>query len=89
MIRLADAQLEPQSGMIRLADAQLEPQSGMIRLADAQFEVPTGVGAPTIGLKKSLSHGSTQRGNFGGRNTPDSHSQQAFQTFRGCLQSSP
>ena len=57
----------------------------MIRLADARLEVPTGVGAPTIGLKNDLSHGSTQRGNFGGINTPDSHSQQAFQTFGDCL----
>ena len=68
-----------------LADAQLEPQGGEMMLADALVEVPTGVGAPTIGLKKSLSHGSTQRGYFGGIHTPDSHSQQAFQTFRGLF----
>ena len=31
-------------------------------MADAQLDAPTGVGAPTIGFKKSVSHDSTQWG---------------------------
>ena len=70
-----------------MADARPGPPIGGTKDGCATLLIaPTGVGAPTIGLKKSLSHGSTQRGYFGGIHTPDSHSQQAFQTFRGCLQ---